>query len=73
VRQLTLVSIKSDISLKFNKVLLKAVSYKCYAPFLHSSRKKADIPRVLGLGDISFVDVERNVGLQCFTLCHIYR
>jgi hypothetical protein len=30
---------------------------------LHYSRKKAEIPRVLGLGDISFFDVERNVGL----------
>jgi hypothetical protein len=32
-------------------------------PLFDSSGKKAEIPRVLGLRDISFFDVERNVGL----------
>jgi hypothetical protein len=55
VRQLTLVLLKSDISLNFNKLLFKAMSFKCHAHFLHSSRKKAEIPRVLGLGGYFFL------------------
>jgi hypothetical protein len=63
MRQLTLVLLKSDISLNFNKLLFKVTSFECHAHFLHSSRKKVEIPRILGLGDISFFDVERNAGL----------
>jgi hypothetical protein len=63
VRQLTSVLLKPDISLNLNKSLFRAKSFECRVHFLHSSRKKAEIPRVLGLGDISFLNVERNVGL----------
>jgi hypothetical protein len=37
------------------------MSFKC--PLLHSSSKKAEIPGVLGLGNIYVFDVERNVVL----------
>jgi hypothetical protein len=60
---LTLVSLKSAISLNFNKLLFKVVAFKYHAHFLHFGRKKAEVPRVLGLGDISSFDVERNVSL----------
>jgi hypothetical protein len=48
--------------LKCNKFIFEAMSFKCHAHFLHSSRKMAEIPKVLGLGGY-FIDVERNVGL----------
>jgi hypothetical protein len=36
------------------------MSFICHANILHSSRKKkADIPGVLGVGDISLFDVEK--------------
>jgi hypothetical protein len=42
------------------------MSFKYLAHFLNSSRKRAVIPRVSRVifqGDISFFEVERNVGL----------
>jgi hypothetical protein len=47
--------LKSDISLNFNKVLFKAMSFKCHAHFLHSGTKKAGVPKVLGLGEYFFL------------------
>jgi hypothetical protein len=51
LRQLTLTLLKSDTWLNFNKSLFKVMSFECHARFLHSSRKRAEIPRVLGLGE----------------------
>jgi hypothetical protein len=63
VRQLTLVLLKSDILLKFNKLLFKAMSFKCH-DFLHCSRKKPEIPRVLGLGGYFFL----RCGNKCWSV-----
>jgi hypothetical protein len=60
--QLMLILLKSDNWLNFNQLLFKAMSFKCHAHILHSSRKRAETPRVLGLGGYIF-DVEGNVGL----------
>jgi hypothetical protein len=49
VRQLTLILLKSFIRINFNKLLFKTISFKCHAHFLHSSGKRAVIPRVTGI------------------------
>jgi hypothetical protein len=63
MHQLTFVLLKSYISLNFNKLLFKVVSFKCH-DVLHSSIKKAEIPRVLGLGGYFFL----RCGEKCWSV-----
>jgi hypothetical protein len=72
VRQLTLISFESDIWLNFNKVLFKEMSLKHHAHFLHSSRKRAAVPRVSRVGGYLFLRCgEKYCPLTFHTLPHV--
>jgi hypothetical protein len=64
--------LKSNISLNINKVF-KAMSFTSHAHVFHSRGKEADNPTVLGQGDISFFEMERNLGLKYFAPRQVYR
>ena len=51
VRQMALILLKYDVWLNFNKLSSKAKFFKCQTHFLHSSTKRAGIPRILVTGE----------------------